>query len=590
MKPRRLMSVVCASLLVSGCGGISNDSAVRPGLEVGAAAADPVKVLFPGPADGSAPEQIVQGFLRAGAASDQEFQVARSFMALSSDATWRPDSSIMIFTDESAVSVRALRENTVRATAKVTASIDANGRYRDLPAGTTVEADFTLQRAAGEWRISTVPEVFGLWLSASDVDRLYKPFRIHYISSFERRMVPDVRWFSVGKGLATRLARAQLSPPPAYLLGAARSDVPVGTRLTVDAVPVEGGVATVDLTATKPGGDPVRRQNLWAQFVATLTQIPEVNRVALRVEGSTLDLPGVEQAPASLGDLGFPSAPASAAASPVLRTGGQLFTVDPARLGDERDSEPSLRPTGTPSIPTGWVWLAVSRSGDEIAAVGGNRAELARWRGGRQIGVPSFGTRLTRPAFDGQNILWVAGKAGGRAQVWAVNPAADPSDAERSRPLSVDAGWLEGRTVVALRVAPDGQRVAIASTAESGQDPRVDVAGVVRASNGMPERLAEPVEVGPALTLVRDLVWVDQTRVAVLGRINSTSPVRVWIAEVGGRMVAAEVSDVPEAQAITTINGERGLVVTTDRGQVLLRAGSSWLDVAKGTDFAVPAT
>jgi len=50
------------------------------------------------------------------------------------------------------------------------------------------------------------------------------------------------------------------------------------------------------------------------------------------------------------------------------------------------------------------------------------------------------------------------------------------------------------------------------------------------------------------------------------------------------------VSDVPGAQSVTTVNGERGLVVTTDKGVVLLRAGSSWLDVAEGSDFAVPAT
>ena len=55
-------------------------------------------------------------------------------------------------------------------------------------------------------------------------------------------------------------------------------------------------------------------------------------------------------------------------------------------------------------------------------------------------------------------------------------------------------------------------------------------------------------------------------------------------------MAAAELSDVPAAQSITTLNGERGLVVTTDRGEILLRAGSSWLNVAKGSDFAVPAT
>jgi hypothetical protein len=96
--------------------------------------------------------------------------------------------------------------------------------------------------------------------------------------------------------------------------------------------------------------------------------------------------------------------------------------------------------------------------------------------------------------------------------------------------------------------------------------------------------------VASTLTLARDLVWVDNTTLAVLGRINAKSPVRVWTAEVGGRLLAAEAADVPAARAITTTNGERGLVVTTDDGQVLLRAGSSWLAVAEGTDFAVPAT
>ena len=143
---------------------------------------------------------------------------------------------------------------------------------------------------------------------------------------------------------------------------------------------------------------------------------------------------------------------------------------------------------------------------------------------------------------------------------------------------------------MAVRVAPDGQRVAVVSANRQGGGTRIDVAGVVRSSNGTPESLAEPVRVAPSLTLVRDLVWVDQTRLAVLGRMADTSPVRVWVSEVGGRTTAAEASDVPAAQSITTVNGERGLVVTTDSGRVLQRAGSSWLDVAKGTDFAVPAT
>ncbi|TQJ51682.1 LpqB family beta-propeller domain-containing protein [Phycicoccus sp. SLBN-51] len=587
----RPLVVVVAAVLLAGCGGISSDSPVRPGLEVGAAAADPVKILFPGPASGSSPQQIVQGFLRAGAASDEEYEVARSFLSLSSGTTWRPDSSIMVFTDDSAVSVKAVRENTVKAVAKVSASIDANGRYRDLPAGTTVEATFGLQKVAGEWRISSVPDGFGLWLSASDVDRLYQPFRIHYVSTFDRSLVPDVRWFSVGKGLATRLARAQLGSPPAYLRGAVRSDVPVGTRLTVDAVPVDSGVATVDLTATKPGGDPVRRQNLWAQFVATLSQVPQVDRVALKVEGSDLDLPGVEKAPASLADLGFPQTPAAPAAQPLLRTAnGDVFTVDPARIGEDRDAGPARRRATPSSIAPGWVWLAASKDGKETAAVGGDRAELSRWREGRQIRVGRFATQLTRPSYDRQDFLWVGGQSDGSSALWVVNTRIDPEDTARARPTQVAAPWLRGRSILAVRLSPDGQRAAVVSADAAGAKPRIDVAGVVRSANGTPESLAEPVALAPSLTLVRDLVWIDETRVALLGRMASTSPVRVWISQVGGRTTAAEASDVPAAQSITTVNGERGLVITTDGGRVLLRAGSSWLDVAKGTDFAVPAT
>jgi hypothetical protein len=550
--------VVVAAVLLAGCGGISSDSPVRPGLEVGAAAADPVKILFPGPASGSSSQQIVQGFLRAGAASDEEYEVARSFLSLSSGTTWRPDSSIMVFTDDSAVSVKAVSENTVKAVAKVSASIDANGRYRDLPAGTTVEATFGLQKVAGEWRIGSVPEGFGLWLSASDVDRLYQPFRIHYVSTFDRSLVPDVRWFSVGKGLATRLARAQLGSPPAYLRGAVRSDVPVGTRLTVDAVPVDNGVATVDLTATKPGGDPVRRQNLWAQFVATLSQVPQVDRVALKVEGSDLDLPGVEKAPASLADLGFPQTPAAPAAQPLLRTAnGDVFTVDPARIGEDRDAGPARRRATPSSIAPGWVWLAASKDGKETAAVGGDRAELSRWREGRQIRVGRFATQLTRPSYDRQDFLWVGGQSDGSSAMWVVNTRVDPEDTARARPTQVSAPWLRARSILAVRLSPDGQRAAVVSADAAGAKPRIDVAGVVRSANGTPESLAEPVALAPSLTLVRDLVWIDETRVAVLGRMASSSPVLVWISQVGGRKTAAEASDVPAARPSGLESGRR---------------------------------
>ena len=47
--------------------------------------------------------------------------------------------------------------------------------------------------------------------------------------------------------------------------------------------------------------------------------------------------------------------------------------------------------------------------------------------------------------------------------------------------------------------------------------------------------------------------------------------------------------EIAGARTITTVNGERGLVVTTDDHQVLIRAGSRWQRVGEGTDLLVAA-
>lgn len=585
--PALLAGMLCAAL--TACGGLDTSSPVQPGLEVGAAQANPVRVVPPGPAAGSSPEEIVSGFLRAGAASDDEFSIARSFLDPGPDSTWRPDTSIMVYTDESMLSVRPLKDGRVRAEAKVVASIDSSGRYQDLPTGSTVDATFALDRSSGEWRIDSVPTTFGLWLSSSDLERLYQPFNVFYVSTASRQLIPDVRWFALGNGLATRLARAQLAPVPDYLEGAVSTDVPAGAHLTVDAVPIDHGVATVDLTATPSGGDPNRRINLWAQFVATLTQAPDVLRVSLRAEGTDLKVPGMESPPSSLADLDYPAVPSLPGVQPVLRSGSRLRHIDPDQVGDStKPRRPGSDGADLPAVAPGWMELAMSKAGDEFAAVGGDRNELARWRGATRITVPYFASRLTAPRYDLQDMLWVGGlDENGHGGVWVVNSAARPDDAARATPRRLDAPWLTGRRVVGIRVSPDGQRIVVISTDPAGKAPHLDVAGVVRQSNGIPKGLASPLRVAATLTLARDAVWTDAGTLAVLGRISPTDAVRPWLVRVGGEMTA--LTDAPGAWAITTTSGERGLVLVTDHQTVLARAGSSWITLGEGSDFAVPA-
>ena len=121
-----------------------------------------------------------------------------------------------------------------------------------------------------------------------------QPYAVHYVSTSRRAVVPDVLWFPVDK-LATRLARAQLLDVPAHLAGAATTAVPAGARILGDAVSVDAGVATVNLISSRLQPGEATRENLWAQFVSTLTQDPSVARVSLFVDGVPVDLAGARR-------------------------------------------------------------------------------------------------------------------------------------------------------------------------------------------------------------------------------------------------------------------------------------------------------
>ncbi|MEO8557223.1 MAG: hypothetical protein ABI474_11190, partial [Actinomycetota bacterium] len=261
--------VVAAAL--SACGGLPTESPVQQGSPVGEAAGQPIQVQPDGPTPGATPDQIVRGFLRAGAGAsfDDDHAIARSFFTPNVKDQWLPDSGVEVYADDSALKVELLTPTTVRVTASIVAEVDDTGRYRETPAGTSVQATFGMQKLAMGWRIALPPKGFGLWLSARDLDRIYRPFTIAYVSKSARTIVGDRRWFPITSGLATTLARAQLAPVPPYLTGAVQTGVPARTVLAVDAVPIQSGRALVDLSALALSADPDQRRAMWAQFVNT---------------------------------------------------------------------------------------------------------------------------------------------------------------------------------------------------------------------------------------------------------------------------------------------------------------------------------
>ena len=582
---------LAAVLGLSACGGLPSSSAVQQGSLVGQAALQPVRVQPDGPTAGATPVQIVRGFLRAGAGGgfDDDHAVARSFIARSVKDSWMPDSGVKVYGDESALKVTLLSPGIVRVTASIVAEVDSTGRYRERPAGTVAQAIFGMERLRAGWRISQPPKGFGLWLSADDLDRTYRSFTVAYVSKVAQTMVVDRRWFPITPGLATTLARAQLAPVPAYLSGAARTGIPAGTTLSVDSVPVQAGRAVVDLSSSAWAANRDLRRAMWAQFVTTLMQVASVSQVSLEVKGAGLDRPDTSGRVSTLTALGYQSHDSAAIDTAILRTGTQLRRVSSDRPldQDQPGKPPNLAANSSilTAVPTGWVSLALSWNGQEIAGIGGDHGDLARWQWNRVFQLAKFGNDLTRPSYDSLNGLWVAGQAGGAAKVWVIDTSLSPM--EKAKPRAIPVPWLANRRVLALKVATDNQRVAVITSDRDGGDTQVLVAGIVRSASGAVVSLAaEPLRVGWTLTSATDLAWVDDSTLAVVGRVSPRDVIGPQLVEIGGKITA--MPPVAGTRLVTNTGGLRGVVVLTDQGRVLARAGNGWQVLQTGTDFLIP--
>ena len=588
MRGRRLtaLTAVLAGALLAGCGGLANSGPVRSGLEVGSGESIELRQFFPGPQPGASQEGVVLGFIRAGAASDGAYETARRFLTASASESWNPDATLVLQSGDDAPTVTQVDPATVTLTVRVAGTVSASGRYEAAAPGTTVTSTFSLTPVNGEWRVDGLPETFGRWIKRSDVPRLVQPFAVHYVSLSRRATVPDVRWFPLDR-LAARLARAQIDPVPGFLQGAAVSAVPVGARLLGDAVSVENGVAEVNLISGSLEPGQATRQNLWAQFVTTLTQDPAVTAVTLAVDGVPVDLDGVAGPVSTLSRVGFPApAPDTSTTKPVVRRGSEVAVFDPGANAQEQGRQSSPRTSDHPTVPEGYSHLALSADGTELAALDPDGDGVSRWRAGTRSEVPGLGTRVSAPAYDRRGFLWVGAVRPSDDRLFVVDARSDASDQATATPSPVVAPWLQGRRVVEVRVAADGDRAAVLSTTMAGRNPRVDLAGIQRGEADRPQRLSAPLQLGVDFSSARGLVWLDDQTLATVAAIRGAES-RPTLLTVGGELTTLE--EVAGAVEVATTGGERNLYVVTDEGRLFMRSGPRWVDSGPADDLASAA-
>lgn len=548
----RYVALAAAALVaLTGCLSMPTEGGVQNGIEA-PPADEGLDLVAPGPADDAEPTEIVQGFVFAAAAGlSDDFSVAREFMTTAGSSQWQPRGSVTVYSDTESLQYEVDPDDpsVVTVTAEVTATVDERGTYTEAPPGTEREFTFELVQIVGDqWRISRLDG--GVLMSGVTFGSQYRQMSVYFLSAdSEWRLVPEARW--VPRSGSDRAAvRALLAGPSEWLAPAVVTAFPDGTQLALDAVELQGNVASVALSQEMLGASVTDRALALEQLRATLGQLPQVRDVEITVSGNPLPVepdevevlsaPVVDRIPTVLAD-GVLARVASGTTTPV---DGVAQPEDLAHVALAYDDGPALGLIGSSALVT----LATPQE-DAI-----NLLEL--------------GSRLLPPSYDVQGWVWTGTAGPGND---GTLQAVDPHTGDN---VSVAAPDLAGADVIALRISREGARIAYA--VRTDESVRVYVAAIVRDQSGRPQSIAAGQPVGAALTQVRDIVWVDEVELGVLGSEDS-EPITVLLMGVGGQ--TATLPSIDGATALACGNGRRELYVATEAGDLFGRSGNGWRQV-----------
>jgi hypothetical protein len=373
---------------------------------------------------------------------------------------------------------------------------------------------------------------------------VFRDYSIYFVDRQKRSLVPELRWFPATAATGTKLVNALLKGPSSWLRPAVISAIPNGTRLSIDAVTVENGVALVDLTARALVASLADRSLLKAQLDATLSQLQNVQSVAISIERSSQEITDPtaalraegSRALVVLGDQGLEAV--VSAETDFLNSGADFF---------------ELNPTTNISITKQSSWLAALTPAGVIKTSSidpGVAALLVDARAGI-VGIE----------FDRQDYLWSLGRARG-SDVFATF-----TNGDRTR---VQAPWLTSEAVRGFSISPEGSRIAI--LVAGAQKNRVLVSAIVRDLSGTPIELAPPIEIGSEIGAPSHLSWVGPTTVAV---VNSTPDfTNAVLVSIGG--TSRPIAALPNTKAIVAAGPSSQLYLLSTAGELYRFSGSTW--------------
>lgn len=546
---RRVLTALtgCALVaLLAACTGLPVTGPVTAGLAVDEAPTGPeVRFVPDAPQLGATPEEIVDGFLRAGSGTSGDWAIARSFLAPSIRETWDPSAGVAIVPTGEVIAAQ-FSGTTASLSLEPIATVDAAGRYQAGDEGFAPLA-FELVQIDGQWRISRAPD--GIVLDESVFLTVFHQYSVMYFDPSWTYLVPDVRWFPTTNAavrITSALVDAQASD---WLRPAVSSAFPEDVTFAWSSVPVSAGTARVELSPEVLASDAVTLARMVAQLDASLATAG-ISKVELTVDGT----------------------PISAVAAPVRSTavtaGPLVLTADGFGFlsGTELTRIPGLSGAVEVSKPT-----AIQVSADRTVAALRTADGVVRAEDSGVAPIVDERDELLNPTIDPRGYVW---------SVPGSSPAALSAFGSSGQELSALAqAWVTaGATrVESIAMSRDGTRLA--AVVGVGSRREIWVSGVVRgtgSADGAPVRIGEPWTLGALPGPTVAMSWSDDATLALVVSVDGESTIVQQ--PVGGPI---SVLDGPAGASIDSVaTAASSLRLHSSAGGLYLRRGANWLQTA----------
>ena len=557
MRKLSLSVVAISTVFLMACTAIPSSGPVRSLERTSAITSAVVDFLPPGPSTGATQEEIVAGFIAAGTAAQDNYRVARSYLAQTVQEEWNPNSSVLIRQGEPEVSLTSTISLSYGFL--VVASVDELGRYSQSASITPQTLDFRMVQEDGEWRISGLSD--GIVLTEAAFAEAFTSYRLYFFSVGYRELVPDIRWFATRGEVSAKIVRGLLAKPSFWLdQGATVSAFPEGTQLALTPISVVDGVASVDLTSAVLNADEITRARMVTQLTASLAQVQGISSARISVNQNQLVIEPLSGAEPSL---------ASGRDPRVVAFRDRRFGYLQGATVDEIEG---LTNSIASLIPQSIFYSSTQ-----------NRALATRTDGlwSVEVGRPSI-------VIDSRPDL-VQGLIDDCGFVWSSTQDSSPDMAQIITPtgaLVTVPLELGGRSsLVTWALARDDTRMVLLVQTDTGV--RVLLGAITRDAECQPVSFGEFVELGPLSGVAVDAAWIDEGRVAVVVKDANTNQGEVFVFAVSGQSSSLGRPLQP-VTVVGGVGGISGLRLLAADGLIYQPRGNGWQ--ATGERASVLAT